>query len=228
MRFYLSLIVFLTTFCVEAQQETVKPQVVDSLYREDQFYLNLSFSNLQKSPAGLKQNKISPMVAFGFLRDMPINKMRTWAFAAGVGYTLNVINDNLFLDNTSGATTYQVNTQISYDKNKMTLQYLDLPIEIRWRTSTFDSHEFWRIYTGFKMSYLVNSKYTFVSNTESFSITKNSDLNRFQYGLYVAMGRNTWNFYAYYGLNPLFKSAAIDGVPIKMNSFNMGLQFYIL
>ena len=228
MRYYLSLIVFLLTLCVEAQQETVKPQVVDSLYREDQFYLNFSFNNLQKSPSGLKQNKISPMVAFGFLRDMPINKNRTWSFAAGLGYSLNVLNDNLFIDNSSGNMSYQVNTQISYDKNKLTLQYIDLPIEIRWRTSTFDSHEFWRIYTGMKLSYLVYNKYSFVSETERLSITKNSDLNRIQYGVYIAMGRNTWNFYAYYGLNPLFKSASIGGEPIKMNSFNLGLQFYIL
>lgn len=228
MRFYLSLVIFLISFCVVAQQETAKPQVVDSLYREDQFYLNLSFSNLQKSPAGLKQNKISPMVSFGFLRDMPINKNRTWAFAAGIGYTINIINDNLFLSYNNENIVYQVNSQVSYEKNKMTLQYLDLPLEIRWRTSTFDSHEFWRIYTGFKFSYLINSHYNFVGAEGDLNIRGNTDINKLQCGVYTAMGRNTWNLYVYYGLNPIFKSASIDQQPIKMTTFNMGLQFYIL
>jgi len=43
------------------------------------------------------------------------------------------------------------------------------------------------------------------------------------------VGWNTWNFYAYYGLNPLLKSSAqIDNKAIDMNTTNFGLMFYIL
>ena len=63
---------------------------------------------------------------------------------------------------------------------------------------------------------------------QTIEIKNNPDLNKFQYGMYLASGWNTWNFYAYYGINPLFKSAKIGTELIKMNTLNIGLQFYIL
>jgi len=73
------------------------------LYREDQFYFNVSFNNIQNAPSGLKQNKISSSLAFGFLRDMPINKSRTFSIAAGLGYTKNILNENLYTYDTSNS-----------------------------------------------------------------------------------------------------------------------------
>ena len=79
------------------------------------------------------------------------------------------------------------------------------------------------------MSYLVASRYKLVSDTQSVVYKSNADLNKFQYGCYLATGWNTWNIYAYYGLNPVFKTASlVGGEKINMNTFNLGLQFYIL
>jgi hypothetical protein len=40
------------------------------------------------------------------------------------------------------------------------------------------------------------------------SSLNNSDFNDFLYGVYLSGGYNTINLYAYYGLNPLFKSGS--------------------
>lgn len=215
-----------------AQEEVIeKKTVVDSLYREDQFYFNFTFNNLQNAPKDLNQNKFSSGFCFGFLRDMPINKSRTWAIAAGLGYSIKVFNSNLYEYKTSSsdAINYDlISSDIYFKKNKLSLHYLDLPIEIRWRSSTPESHKFWRIYTGFKLSYLIGDRYKFVNDVQTLKYKANSDLNKFQYGCYITLGYNSVNIYAYYGLNPIFKSANIAGENIKMNDFNVGLQFYIL
>lgn len=235
MRFYFSFFLLFISLHFFAQEQVVKDSItVDSLYREDQFYFNFTYNTLQNNPSGLKQNKFSTGISFGFLRDMPINKKRTVALALGFGYSSAAYNDNLVISKVTDANGNQVrNYEIisgdtSYDKNKMVLRYIDVPFEFRWRNSTPESHKFWRVYAGFKVSYLFSDKYKYESNTETINIKRNPDLNKFQYGCYLAGGWNTWNFYAYYGLSPLFKSAAIGNEELKLNTLNIGLQFYIL
>jgi hypothetical protein len=218
-------------FCgAYAQDEVVeKKAVVDSLYREDQFYMNFTYNNLQNLN-GLNQNKFSSGFTVGFLRDMPVNKSRTYAIAVGLGYSLNVLNGNLYISKPDGEKYNYgfISSDVYYSKNKLSLHYIDLPIELRWRASTPDSHKFWRIYTGFKLSYLINDRYKFQNDIQTVIYKGNPDFNKLQYGCYIASGWNTWNFYAYYGLSPIFKSAEINGEKIKMNTINVGLQFYIL
>lgn len=234
MRISFFILTFFTTLGIFAQEKEIKDEInfdaVDSLYREDQFYLNITYNALQKRPEGIRQNKLSPGMAFGFLRDMPINKKRTFAIAAGLGYSLALYNQNLGISNSGGVNTYQVlDPDISYSKNKLSLHYVDLPIEIRWRNSTPESHIFWRVYSGIKLSYLFYDQYKSVSALGTVKQSNNKDFNQFQYGIYLTAGWNTWNFYAYYGLNSMFKSSAkIDNQSIQMNTTNFGLMFYIL
>jgi hypothetical protein len=230
MRCYLSILAFLMTLGSFAQQEVVDFDAIDSLYREDQFYLNLSYNNLRKTPEGFKQNKFSTGIAFGFLRDMPINKNRTFAVAAGLGYSLAIYNQNMVIENSNGTNTYGIiGNDVIYSKDKISLHFVDLPVEFRWRTSTPDSHKFWRVYTGIKLSYLVYDQYKLITETNAIKSSGNSDLNKLHYGAYAAVGWNTWNLYVYYGLNPIYKSAAkIENQSIEMSTINFGLMFYIL
>lgn len=232
MRYYFSLLVLFVFFGASAQEEVAEKKVVDSLYREDQFYINTSFINTQKTPSGLRQNKISPSLGFGILRDMPINKNRTFSIAAGLGYSINILNDNLYTYTTSDANSTRVYEIISSDiyftKNRLTTQYLDFPIEVRWRNSTYESHKFWRIYTGFKLSYLIADKYKFENDLGTTILKHDPNLNKLQYGCYISSGWNTLNVYVYFGLNPIYKTTEVNGQRNKMNFFTLGLQFYIL
>ncbi len=231
MRIKFLISVFFMTLSSFAQDVAKDFDAPDSLYREDQFYLNITYNTLQKRPDGLKQNKLSPGLAIGFLRDMPLNKKRTTALAAGLGYSLSVYNQNLGIIDVNEVTTYSIldPDNITFSKNKLSLHYVDLPIEFRWRNSTPDSHKFWRVHLGLKLSYLFYDQYKLESSQGNVGQTNLDDLNDFHYGVYLATGWNTWNIYAYYGLNPLFKSSAkIENQAIEMNTANFGIMFYIL
>ena len=231
MRLYLKIFFLLTAFNVFSQNTNpVSPFMkTDSLYREDQFYLGITYNTLQKRPSGISQNRFTPSFSVGFLRDMPINNNRNVAIAAGLGYSINNYNQNLIISGTNGFPVYDViDPKVSYNKNKLVLHYVDLPIEFRWRTSRPESHKFYRIYSGFKLSYLVYDRSKYVDNQSTIKITGNPDFNKLQYGSYLAFGYNTWNFHVYYGLNPIFKSAKIDNQSVDMHTLNFGLMFYIL
>lgn len=218
MRFLFLSLIFFSAFGFAQSNE----KVVDSLFREDQIYFSISYNFLQNKPDNFSQYSFSAGITTGFLRDFPISKNRHWSIAPGLGYSYNDLKQNIdFLDVSSSSSDVIV-------RSRLTLHYLELPLEIRWRNATPESHKFWRIHTGFKVSYLVGGTFSYESKTignDSFKATEIA--NRFQYGAYVAFGFNTWNPYIYYGLNPIFDKNKTT-LENNVTAFNVGLKFYIL
>ena len=229
MRIAFKILFFLVSCNVFSQEiAPVSPfQEIDSLYREDQFYFGITYNQFNKIPAGFSQNGISTGINFGFLRDMPINKKRTYAIAIGLGLSYNKWHNNLKTAQIFGVTNYAIVDKNSFSRNKTEQVFVDIPVELRWRNSTPESHKFWRIYTGFKFRYLIFDKSIYNSN-ETIKVTKNPNFNQIQYGPYIAFGFNTWNLTAYYGLKPVYNSAKTASEYLEMKTLNIGLMFYIL
>ncbi len=222
-------VVLLTGFLgsVSAQEvqnvktDSLVAKKVDSLFREDQFYISLSYNLVQNSPSGFKQFSFSPSITAGFLRDIPISKNRRWAIAPGIGYSFNSIKQFISTDDLfSEASTLSIPSENV--KTDISSHSIELPLELRWRNATPDSHKFWRIHAGFKARYVISSRMKV--ETASGSATDNiKDLiNKWQYGVYLSAGYNTWNPYVYYGLNPIFKNGT------QLKDLNIGFMFYIL
>lgn len=227
----LFLVSFFNSFAQEVKPE-IKPIVkIDSLYREDQFYFSVTYNLLLQGPTGLKQDKFSAGLSGGFLRDMPINKARTIAIAAGLGLSYQNFYQNLTISkDQNGGNIYGVNSSSEYVSNRYKQYSVDVPIEFRWRNSTYESYKFWRIYSGVKLSYIFSDKSILNDGENTYKISNNKDVNQFQYGVYVSAGYNTWNVYCYYGLNGLFDKSVktLSGESIGLNTMNIGLIFYIL
>jgi hypothetical protein len=210
-------------------QEIVKSSQTDSLYREDQFYVGITYNTLQKKPSGLSQSSFSSGISFGFLRDFPINKKRDLAIAPGFGLSVQRYNQNMIAQEMDGQISYTIVPETEFKRNLFSFYSVDFPIEFRWRTSTPESHKFWRIYTGFKLSYVFYDNTRTIVESRKNVIHNNPDFQKWQTGVYTAFGFNTWNFYMYYGLQPLFKpTAKIGQTPLELQVINIGLQFYIL
>lgn len=219
MRHFVSLF-FLFFVTVSFSQTETKP-AVDSLFREDQFYISISYNILQKIPDNFNQYSFSTGLSAGFLRDFPITKNRHWAIAPGIGYSFNDLKQTIDLSSVTN------NPDSELVKSRIFLHYIDMPLEIRWRNATPESHKFWRIYGGFMASYLINGKFKYEANGASGTVEINDILNKFQYATYLTFGFNTWNAYIHYGLNPFFdkdKTATENNV----TTLKIGLMFYIL
>jgi hypothetical protein len=224
---------FLSFVAVAQETELILPYPMiqrDSLYREDQFYIGVTYNLISNSPSAFSQDKISTGFFAGVLRDFPINRDRTIAIAPGLGISYQNYHQNLSITGTASQPIYNIiPSGTYYSKNKIEHYLLDLPIEVRWRTSTPESHKFWRVYSGLKLSYLLASRSYYADGQNSVVIKNNPDFNKVQAGVYVAMGYNTWNIYGYYGLTPLLaKSATIQNNTIGLRAIHLGLQFYIL
>jgi hypothetical protein len=205
---------------------------VDNKYREDQFYISITYNLLGKKPEGISQSGFSSGFHFGFIRDMPINKKRNVAIGLGLGISLNSYNQNLLISkNNDQAIEYSIldKSITSFTKNKYSTYLLEVPLEFRWRTSTPIEYNFLRVYPGFKLSYLVYNSSKFKSSEGDILLSKIEDFNKLQYGVMLNAGYSNINVHFYYGLNTIFKDRAnIDGEQIAMNNVKIGLIYYIL
>ena len=232
MRVFIFLFIFFSRSLAFAQDFTnneEKPKTkIDSLYREDQFYIGLTYNSFISTPNDYSKDKISIGFTGGVLRDMPINKNRTYAIAVGLGATYNNYNNNFGVFGTNQQPNYAILEGGTYSKNRFTTLTADLPIEFRWRSSTYESTKFWRIHAGFKLSYLVYDRSVYTDDIENVTIKSNADLNKLGYGVYLASGYNTFNVYIQYGLNSLFQTGQVGTEKVQLRSLNIGLLFYIL
>lgn len=211
-------------------EENAIDTIPDVKYLEDQFYVGLTYNIIQNRPREISQNNLSNGLHIGFIKDIPINKRRNKAFGIGLGYSFNSYFHNLKATETSAGIAYEaLGSENAFKKNKYTTHIVEVPIEFRWRTSTAKEYKFWRVYGGIKFGYLLSGISKFEDNNGR-SKFSNPDFNKLQYGLTLSAGYNTWNFYAYYGLNKLFKSntTTVDGEKFEMNAIKVGLMFYIL
>ncbi|MBF8149888.1 PorT family protein [Winogradskyella sp. F6397] len=232
MKSYLLLLLSLLGYFGFSQQDNTDTNVLYENYREDQFYASVTYNILNKKPDGISQSGFSSGFHFGFIRDMPINNKRNVAIGLGIGASTNSYNQRNVLiediDNTINFTNIDEG-DYNVSKNKFTTYLVEVPLEIRWRTSNASDYNFWRIYTGFKVGYLLYNSSNFKSEVTDVKLSNSDGFNTIQYGLTLSAGYSTWNFHVYYGLNSIFdNNIQFEGEQIDMKSLKIGLIFYIL
>lgn len=230
--FLISLIPILSFSQEENQEEQATLEVIDSLYREDQLYVGVTFNLLSNAPSDFSQNGLSVGFQTGFIRDFPINLKRNKAIGIGLGIAVDTYNHNLLIskEQSSDTSIYSILNPNNVEENRFTYYTAQFPLEYRWRTSTPTKYSFWRIHAGVRLGYIFSFKSTFIPN-EGPSINRNDvpEINKFQYGPYFSFGFGAFNFQAYYGLNTLFsETALLNEEPINLQVIRLGLVFYFL
>ncbi|MET2983599.1 porin family protein [Aureibaculum conchae] len=202
--------------------------IVDNQYLEDQIYVGLSYILMNNLPKGISSNGFSNSLAFGFIKDLPLNERRNFALGIGLGYGRHTYYQNLKITKVENITEFGIAD--NFKNNKFSMHTLEMPIELRWRTSTINKYKFYRIYFGGKISYAFATNSRFRENDKnSIKVNGIDELNKLQYGLTLSMGYGTWNVNVYYGLSDLFSNANLsETTPIKIRDFRVGLIFYIL
>lgn len=200
---------------------------IDTRYLEDQIYLGITYNVLSKRPSSVTSNGFSNGIFVGYIKDIPLNAERNFGIGLGLGYARNTYFQNLKITEVNNTTVFEpvVGT---FDRNKFSLHSLELPFEIRWRTSSATKYKFWRIYSGVKFGYVFASNAKLKQNGTTF-IQNIDEVNTFQYGLTFSLGYGTWNASIYYGLNDIFSGATLleNNESVDSKELRIGLIFYI-
>ena len=196
-------------------------------YADDQVYVSISYSQFYDQPALISKSNFSYSLSTGFIKDVIINKQGNISIAAGIGYGFDFFNHRLKVEEVNNTTVFSTDAGIS--GNLFKSHNLEFPLELRWRTSTANKYDFWRVYTGVKFFYNMSNNFQFIdaSNT-TFKYSNISDYNKFQYGLTFSAGYDEFNFNIFYGLTSVFDNSVIDGEDINTKILRFGLIFYFL
>lgn len=231
MRFFIYAF-FLLFSIYSIAQDSIPKISVDSLYREDQFYIGVSYNVFAIIPSGVDPEGISAGFQIGFLRDIPLNKKRNLAFAIGAGFTYDQYGQNLLInENAQGNTTYTIlESDQDFKRNRFSLSVIEAPIEFRWRSSTATEYKFWRVYAGFRVGYTIWNQSSFKDSVDIIRVTNISEFEKLRLGTSLSIGYNKFNLFAYYSINPFFNENAIteDGQNVNFHGIKLGLMFYIL
>jgi len=218
------LFILISSILKAQSNDTIK----STKYLEDQIYVGFSVINLTNMPDGVTQNGLSNSFELGVVKDIPVNEKGDFAFGIGLGYGRNTYFQNIKIEEINATTQFQIAVE-GFKNNKFSVHTIDIPLEIRWRTSTIDKYKFWRIYAGGKFSYVFASNAKIKEPGNTIKLKGISEINKLQYGLKLAVGYGAWNFNFYYGLTDLFSDANLnETTPIEIRDFRIGLIFYIL
>ncbi|MCK5102242.1 MAG: PorT family protein [Cyclobacteriaceae bacterium] len=97
----------------------------------------------------------------------------------------------------------------SYKKSQINPNYVDIPIEIRWRSRKYDPKRSLKVTLGGKVGFLFDSK-TKVKYTEDGEAKKTKQKEKFElstirYGAFAKIGFGGFSAYYYYSISDLFK-----------------------
>ena len=196
-------------------------------YREDQIYTGFSFISLESNNKSFSQRGLSSHFQIGIVRDIPLISSGKFAIGLGLGYSFQNYNSNLIRFNTDRVDPVFIVNNTLKQKSKITLNFIEFPISLRWRNSSPNDYQFWRVYTGIKFQRNLFSRLKYSSN----DIKNISDeVNKWNKEVYLSFGYNTWNFYLSYGLNQIMKNLRdqYSKKSFKIRPLKIGLIFYLL
>ena len=196
-------------------------------YREDQIYIGFSFISLDSDNKSFSQRGLSNHFQMGFVRDIPLIPSGKLAIGLGLGYSFQNYNSNLIRFNIDNENSiFIVNNNLN-QKSKLSFNFIEFPISFRWRNSSLNDYQFWRVYTGikFQRNFLSKLKY---SSDDIKNIT--NEVKNWNKDLYLSFGYNTWNFYFSYGLNQIMKNTRdqYSNKSFRVRPLKIGLIFYLL
>lgn len=195
-------------------------------YADDQLYFSISYSQFINQPQGIENDNFSYSISGGFIKDIILNSSGTFSMAGGVGIGGDFFNHNLKIEEINGESIFTDGN--STIENKINIINLELPVQLRWRTSTANKYKFWRIYAGVTFLYNLNNTITFTENNATIEYKNISSFQKWQYGATLAAGYGKFNINVFYGLTPIYGNATLNGANINTKTLKLGLVFFFL
>lgn len=202
----------------------------DGPEKMDHVVIDINHDRFQSLPNGITQSYGSIGVDVYMFHDHPVNKKGTFAWALGLGFSgMNVHHNGQFIYNVVGD---QINTDlvphpegINVLKNKISLNYVEVPFELRLRTMNQSVEERnvanFRFYLGFKGGVLVNSHTKYRDEEVKVKIYDVKNLMLYRYGPTVRIGFKKLSLHAFYSLTSIFE----PGRGPELYPFSVGLSW---
>ncbi|MFH1296869.1 MAG: outer membrane beta-barrel protein [Bacteroidota bacterium] len=159
-------------------------------------------------PQGINTRTINQGFQTFIMYNVPFGKSN-FGFAIGLGFRAQNLYGNFQVDSKMDSTTLvKIPDSANYKRSKLTLPYLELPIEFRFKSKSKIA-----VGIGFKIAYLLPAHTKYVG--DDYYIEKNleklrvkfreiKNLEQFTYGPTFRIGYRWFHINAYYSLSKIF------------------------
>ena len=199
-------------------------------FSKDRFSIAFTGTNwiYKKASAGmngLNTKWYSRGTDIAFAWDFRIKKSR-FSIAPGIGYSCtNIYSRHALVEDSLGSNFQPLATPGDYKVNKITLQYLEIPVEFRIRTNPDKFDNCFKFAVGFKFGIRVDAHTktkTKINNEVKVNVERRfPDFSLLRFGPTFRFGYSSFNITAYYGVIDVFKK----GKGPKANEFSLGISF---
>jgi hypothetical protein len=175
-------------------------------------------------PDNISQRTINKGFDIFGMYNYQIGKSKfSFAIGAGLG-THNFFSNSMIEDVRNDSLVFiTIPDSISYKKSKISVTYLDVPLEFRFKTKGK-----FKMSLGFKAGYLINSNAKYKGNNLNDETQKIKEkrkdiknLETFRYGATFRIGIGGFSLYGYYSLSKLFKKDQTN----EMYPVSIGITF---
>lgn len=198
----------------------------------DMLVLNIVSNTWLNTPNNVKLMPVSIGSEVYYLTPV-IGKNSVFSIAIGAGVGVNNIHNNSLPYDSLGITNFKpIPGGFEYEKNKISTAYIDIPLEIRFRTQPNIKKRNFKVALGGKFGYLISSYIKY--SGEDFRVLsskhvkfKEYNINNvipYRYGVFLRVGYGKINFIVNYTLSQLFTNGkGPDVIPVSF-----GFSFTLL
>lgn len=184
---------------------------------KDHIVVDFSYDGYLNLPDGISQKPYSLGGNAFLMWDYPFG-YGPFSLAIGAGFSTHDVHTNGQITySIDGKYTSFVPITIKYRTNKFSMNYIEVPVELRLRTRGEKS---FKMTIGGKIGYAYNVHTKYEDSDGKIKVYKIKNINPLRYGVTFRIGYNKWNLQGFYALSELFKEGR--GEP-KMIPYSLGI-----
>jgi len=220
-KYFLLLVTLLVTInFVSAQDSDEKPKIHKPSSKQERIIFNFMLDSWMKTPPGIATNWIkSRSFEFYLMADKAFANEHL-GIAYGIGISSTNVNSNARFDQINNNTILNPIDSTQYNMNKLSTNYLEIPLEFRIRTSHIHNGNRFKIAIGAKAGYLLQDHLKFVSDIIKDKLYNTPNIDSWRFCATGRIGYGKFSLCGFYALNTLFKSGSSGVIP-----FGLGITF---
>ncbi|TVQ83710.1 MAG: PorT family protein [Bacteroidetes bacterium] len=205
----------------------VVSQEIPRMRPKDRLIFGLFTDVWSNLPGDMETKAINRGVTIDYLQDFPISTSN-FSFAVGLGFASHNLYGDYFYERTLGRHDFVPNLlDLDYDRNKISLNYLNIPLELRFRTR--NTPQTFRIHAGVKAGLLVNAHTKYVGEVlpggreTKYKEGKLDNIESFMFGFHGRIGYGRINLNTFINLTDIFEGNNAQDASLV----SFGLSFII-
>lgn len=204
------------SFFAQTTDVTEKPpkKIADP---KDHIVVDFSFDSYRNWPTGISQKPYSLGGNAYLMWDYPFG-YGPFSVAVGAGFSTHDVHTNGQITySIDGKYTSFVPLTVKYNTNKFSMNYIEIPVELRLRTRGEKS---FKMTIGGKIGYAYNVHTKYADADGKIKVYRIKNIDPLRYGVTFRIGYNKFNLQGFYALSEIFKKGR--GEP-GMTPYSIGI-----